>query len=124
MPVTKLGTSATTANWGLVAETGVLIQRMSAKTAREKNAVKNHEGEVALLAYYNATQAYSLEGVVTNTTGVAAAKPGVALTLANTFADNGVSAGLILPDDVEVALVNTEFSKVTVNATRYPLVTV
>ena len=121
MPATIIGSAG--ASWGLTAETGVLIQRSSAKTSREKNPVRNNEGEVVLISYYNATQTQSMEAVTLGATGLAAAKPGVALTVANAFPDNGVSAGLILPDDVEVSRVNTDFQKVVVNTTRYPLVT-
>lgn len=121
MPATIIGTSGAT--WGLTAETGVLIQRQNAKTSREKNQVRNHEGEVTLVSFYNATQTYSMEGVTTGSTGIVAAEPGVALTLANTFPDNGVTAGLVFTDDVDVAKINTDFQKITVNATRYPLIT-
>lgn len=121
MPATIIGTAGAT--WGLTAETGVLIQRQNAKTAREKNQVRNHEGEVTLVSYYNPTQTYSMEGVTTGATGIVAAVPGVALTIANTYPDNGVDAGLIFTDDVDVAKLNTDFQKITVNATRYPLIT-
>lgn len=121
MPATIIGTSGAT--WGLTAETGVLIQRQNAKTSREKNQVRNHEGEVTLVSYYNPIQTYSMEGVTTGSTGIVAAVPGVALTLANTFPNNGVNAGLIYTDDVDVAKINTDFQKITVNATRYPLIT-
>jgi len=121
MPAITIGTTGAT--WGLTTETGVLIQRSSAKTAREKNPVRNHEGEVSLVSFYNPTQTYSMEGITTASTGVAAASPGVALTIAQTFPSNGVAVGQILTDDVEVSKINTEFQKVSVNATRYPLIT-
>jgi hypothetical protein len=47
----------------------------------------------------------------------------VALTLANTATNNGVSAGLIVVDDVDVSKGNTEFKKISINATQYPLIT-
>ena len=121
MPAITIGTAGAT--WGLDVETGVLIQRSSAKTAREKNPVRNHEGEISLVSFYNPTQTYSMEGVTTGTTGLAAASPGVSLTIGQTFPDNGIaSGGLIYTDDVEVSKVNTEFQKITLNATSYPLI--
>jgi len=121
MPATIIGTAGAT--WGLTAETGVLIQRSSAKTSREKNPVRNHEGEVSLVSYYNPVQTMSMEGVTIAATGLVAAVPGVALTVAQTFPNNGVNAGLIYTDDVEVSKVNTDFQKITLNASRYPLIT-
>lgn len=121
MAATIIGTSGAT--WGLTAETGVLIQRQNAKTAREKNQVRNNAGEVTLVSYYNPTQTISMEGVTTADTGIVAAVPGVSLTIANIYPNNGVNAGLIFTDDVDVARINTDFQKITVNATRYPLIT-
>ena len=121
MPATIIGTSGAT--WGLTAETGVLIQRQNAKTSREKNQVRNHEGEFTLVSFYNPTQTYAMEGVTTAATGIVAAVPGVSLTIATTYPNNGVNAGLIFTDDVDIQKLNTDFQKITVNATRYPLIT-
>lgn len=118
---TVIGTTG--AVWGLTSETGVLIQRSSAKTTREKNIVRDQTGAAVLVSYYNPTQSYSLEGVTTGTTGVAAAIPGAALTLANANTLNGVAVGGIYTDDVDVAVVNTDFRKITVSASQYPAIT-
>jgi hypothetical protein len=120
MPATIIGTAGAT--WGLSAETGVLIQRQNAKTSREKNLVRNHSGEVTLVSFYNPTQEFSMEGVTTGSAGLAAAVPGIALTLANSFPNNGVDSGSIYTGDVDVAKVNTDFQKITVSATRWPLI--
>ena len=120
MSATIIGTTGAT--WGLTAETGILVQRASAKTTREKNVVRNETGDAVLISYYNPIQTQSLEGVTTGTTGIVAAVPGVVLTVANTFPNNGVNAGGIYVDDVEVAKLNTDFQKITVNASRYPLI--
>ena len=123
MPVVTIGTSG--ASWGLTAETGVIVQGVTAKTQREKNMVRNEQGDVALVAFYNPTQTYSINGVINNTTGIAAAAPGVVLTVANSSgvgSYGGTTAGGIYTDDVDVQGSNTDFRKITVNATRYPLI--
>jgi len=117
----SIGTAGVT--WGLTAETGILLQRTNAKTTREKNSVRDQNGDIVLNSYYNPVQTISLEGVTKATTGgVVSATPGVLLSLANTFPNNGVNAGGIYTDDVDVARLNTDFQKITVNATRYPLI--
>jgi hypothetical protein len=124
MPVVTIGTSG--ASWGLTAETGVIVQGVTAKAQREKNMVRNEQGDVALVAFYNPTQTYSINGVTLSTSGIAAAAPGVVLTVANSTgvgSYGGTTAGGIYTDDVDVQGSNTDFRKITVNATRYPLIT-
>lgn len=121
MPVTLIGTSGVA--WGLTAESGIIAQSVSAKTTREKNQVRNESGEFVAVAFYNATQTFSVSGVLTGSSGLASAAPGVALTLVNTAINNGVTQGLIVCDDVDVSKGNTEFKKISINATQYPLIT-
>jgi hypothetical protein len=121
MAVITIGTTGVT--WGLTAETGVLVQTIGVKTQREKNAVRNSTGDITLVGYYNPTQTYAIAAVIAGSTGVATAQPGVVLTLANSSAIGGITAGGIYVDDVDVQMANTEFQKMSVNATRYPLIT-
>ena len=122
MAVTTRGTAGV--SWGLTAEAGILVQSVGSKVSIEKNEVRNHEGEFVALAMYNPTKTYSISGVMTGGAGgVCTATVGNVLTLVNTNALGGVSAGLILPDDVDIAKGNTEFNKITVNATQRPLIT-
>lgn len=120
MSVITIGTAGAT--WGLTAETGLLVQSVGLKATREKNQVRNETGEFALVSFYNPLVNASVSGVVTGSTGIAAAAPGVALTIANIETVGGVSAGGVYTDDVDVQKGNTEFKKITVNATRYPLI--
>lgn len=122
MPVTTIGSAGVM--WGLTAETGILCQSFTAKTSREKNQVRNAEGEFVAVAFYNALQTISVAGVMTGPaqSGVGAAAPGAILTFVNTAITNGVTTGGIFVDDVEVSKSNTEFKKITVNATQYPLI--
>jgi hypothetical protein len=120
MAVTTIGTTG--AVWGMTPETGIIVQTGSASINREKNEVRNEVGEVSLVAYYNYTQAYSIEGVVVGTAGIAGAAAGVALTIANVQNTNGVTTGGIYTDEVELTFSNTDFKKIRVSATRYPLI--
>lgn len=115
----------TGATWGLTAETGILVQTVSQKTSRQKNEVRNNTGDVVLVSYYNQTSEYAIAGVLTGITGIAAASPGAALTVANqsTIGQGAVTAGHIYTNDVDVQGASTEFQKITVNATQYPLIT-
>lgn len=117
MAVTTIGTTGAT--WGLTAETGILVQTVSDKTTREKNEVRDAEGEFALVAYYNPLRKITVSGVIVGSTGIAAAAPGVALTIANRGTTNGVTTGGVYCDDVELVSANTEFKKITTNATQY-----
>lgn len=117
MAVITIGTTGAT--WGLTAETGILVQTTSSKDTREKNQVRDEQGDFALVAFYNPTQAISIAGVIIGTGGVAAAAPGVALTFANKNNGNGVTTGGIYTDDVDVAGSNVDFKKLTATATRY-----
>jgi len=110
--------------WGLTADAGILVQTVGSKTSIEKNEVRNHEGEFVAIAFYNPTKTFSISGVMTGTTG------GIATaTVANVIASNnfnslgGVSVGLILVDDVDISKGNTEWNKISVNATQRPLIT-
>ncbi len=120
MAAITIGTTGAT--WGLSAETGVLVQSINAKVSREKNQVRNETGEFVLVSFYNPLQTIQLQAVTTATSGINAAAPGVALTLAYSSTLNGVTQGGIYTDDVEVPRTNTEFKKITVNATQYPLI--
>jgi hypothetical protein len=117
MAVITIG--ATGATWGLTAETGILVQTNTSKDTREKNQVRDEQGDFALVSFYNPTQAITVSGVIVGTTGQAAAAPGVLLVVANVNNSNGVSTGGIYTDDVDVVKGNTEFIKISTNATRY-----
>jgi hypothetical protein len=117
MAVITIGTTGAT--WGLTAETGLLVQASSNKIAREKNEVRDEIGEISLVAYYNPLAKIAISGVIVGTAGIAGAAPGVALTTANINNGNGVTTGGVYTDDVDVQGANTDFKKISVNATRY-----
>ena len=117
MAVITIGTTGAT--WGLTAETGLLVQTTTDKVSREKNEVRDEQGDFALVAFYNPLRKMTVTGVIVGATGIAAAAPGVALTIANAGVTNGITTGGVYCDDVELAGGNTEFRKITANATRY-----
>jgi hypothetical protein len=121
--MTAIIVGTTGATWGLTAETGIVCQSAGAKAGREKQMIRNETGDVETVSYYNPTKTHTISGVIIGATGIAAAAPGVVLTVANNFsAYGGISTGGIYTDDVDLAGVNTDFQKITVNATQYPLI--
>ena len=54
--------------------------------------------------------------------GIATASVGAVLTLVNTSSGNGVTTGLILTDDIDIQKTNTDWQKISVNATQRPLI--
>jgi hypothetical protein len=122
MAVTLLG-SATGTSFGCTVETGILINSFSISTSSDKQEVRNENGEVKLVAYYNPKSAISVAGTVAGTTGVVAAATGVAITLANLESVGGVSVGNVIVDSVSVNKRPDGFKDISVSATRYPLIT-
>lgn len=122
MAVTLLGSSTGT-SFGCTAETGILINSFSISTSQDKAEVKDNNGEVRLVAYYNPKAAISVAGTVAGTTGVMAASVATSLTLANIEAVGGVSTGLVIVDSVAISKKPDGFKDVSISATRYPLIT-
>ena len=94
MAVITIGTTG--AVWGVTAETGIICQTVSTKAQREKNMVRNESGDVTLVSYYNPSQTFTISGIFTSASGIAAAAPGVALTVANT--NNPNASNFLQPD--------------------------
>lgn len=117
MAVITIGTTG--GQWGLSSETGIIAQDVTFKAGREKNIKRDQNGEPALIAFYGATQTVHVHGIIIGSSGVAAAAPGVALTLSNTNTLNGVSSGACYVDDVELKKVNVDFVEINVNGTQY-----
>lgn len=80
----------------LTAETGGIIQNYSRNTTSKLIDVYDPTlGYTTGHVFHDFTADYSVEIILTGDTGVAAASPGVALTLANTDTGNGVDSGTI-----------------------------
>lgn len=100
----------------------MIVQSVTAKVNRDKTEVRNHEGEIAAVSYYNATQTLSIIGVVAGTAITPA--PGVALAMAaaNIPTLYGVTTGTIRTDTVSIDGANTEFRQINIESTQYPLI--
>ena len=112
--------AATSVVFGCTAETGILINSFSRQISREKAEVMDNDGDVVAVSYYKPTASISIEGAVNGTTGVAAAAPGVALSLNSTTSGNGITGGSIIVDSVSREETAEGFATFSVSATQYP----
>jgi len=106
--------------FGCSAETGILVQTFSREVTREKQEVMDNDGDVVAVSYYKPTATISIEGTVNGTTGVAAAAPGVALSLNSTTSGNGITGGSIIVDTVSREETSEGFATFSIEATQYP----
>jgi hypothetical protein len=120
---TLLG-SATGVTFGMAAETGILVTSYSAAVKSDKLEVRDENGSVKLISYYNPVETITVAGTVAGTSGVAAAQIGVALTLANTDSlTGGITTGINIVDSVTVSKKQNGFKDISISASRYPLIT-
>jgi hypothetical protein len=120
---TLLG-SATGVTFGMAAETGILVTSYSAAVKSDKLEVRDENGSVKLISYYNPVQTITVAGTVAGTSGVAAAQVGVALTIANTDTlTGGIASGINIVDSVTVSKKQNGFKDISISASRYPLIT-
>jgi hypothetical protein len=110
----------------LTAESGILINNFSRNVSRTRDDVYN-----AALGYdvgfvsYNPQAEYSIKGRVTAGTGLAAAAPGIALTVANLTYGNGVGtnpsdAGGVYTNTVGLDHAEKQFRELTIAAIQKP----
>lgn len=107
--------------FGCTAETGIIINSFSRQVAREKAEVMDNDGDVVAVSYYKPTATISIEGVINGSAGIAAAAPGVALTLASSTTGNGITGGTIIVDSVTRNETSEGFATFSVEGTQYPL---
>lgn len=99
-------------SWGLPAdEVSLVTQSVSITNKRDKKEVKDYQGEVASVAYYNATSEVSVEGYGNATANT----PGATLTLTAT---GGIVSTLYI-DEVSLDYANEDFVKSSITATAY-----
>ena len=112
--------------WGLTAETGILAQSYEKAVSGSEVLAKDEEGETVGVSMYDPVADHSVEGHIASSPrdGVAAAEFGTALTLANAATyGGGVSAGLIIANNVTFRLENENYNMVSVTARQWPGVT-
>jgi len=112
--------AATSVVFGATAETGIIINSFSRAVSREKAEVMDNDGDVVAVSYYKPTASISISGTLNGSTGVAAAAPGVALTLASTTSGSGITGGKIVVDSVTLNQTSEGFNEFAVEATQYP----
>lgn len=110
--------------WGLSAESGILVQSYEKAVSGSEVLAKNEEGETVGVSMYDPVADHSVEGHIAGTGGVAAAEFGSALSLANASThDGGVEAGLIIANNVTFRLENENYNMISVTARQWPGVT-
>jgi hypothetical protein len=115
MPAATIGTAGLV--FGLTAEAGIgLIQSFSEARSVEKNEVKNNQGDIVAVGYFNPTTAYSLSVAITGTYNVTA---GAALSALA----NATTLGTTRIDSITLNKSNDAFVTLDISATGYPNVT-
>ena len=117
MPAVTIGASAAGLVFGLTAEAGIgLIQSFSEARSVEKNEVKNNQGDIVAVGYFNPTTAYSLSVAITGSYNVTA---GAALSALA----NATTLGTTRIDSITLNKSNDAFVTLDISATGYPNVT-
>ena len=114
MPAVTIGASAAGLVFGLTAEAGIgLVQSFSEARSVEKNEVKNNQGDIVAIGYFNPTTAYSLSVAITGSYNVTA---GAALSALA----NATTVGTIRIDSITLNKSNDAFVTLDISATGYP----
>lgn len=105
----------------MTAETGGAIQSYSRDTERKFNFVYDAGvGYTTGFVAHDPKATYSIELILTSGSGLAAASPGVVLTLANTTTGNGVASGGVYCQSTSLRHAAEDFRKFTISAFQYP----
>jgi hypothetical protein len=112
MPAVTVGNAGLV--FGLSAETIGLVQSFSETRNIEKNEVRNANGDVSALGYYNPTTAYSLSVAITGAN--------TSLTVGGAFATlaNATTVGTCRINSIALNKTNTGFVTIDISATGYP----
>lgn len=113
--------AATSVVFGCTAETGIIINSFTRTSQREKAEVTDEDGDVVAVGYFKPTASITIEGTVNGTTGIAAAAPGVALSINSAISGNGITGGSVVVDSAERGQTSEGFTTLSVSATQYPL---
>jgi hypothetical protein len=99
--------------FGVTTEGSGLVQSFSETRNIEKNEVRNNQGDVVGIAYYNATTGYSVSVAVTGSYAVTAGAALAALA-------NATTLGTTRIDSITINKSNDAFVTVDISATGYP----
>jgi len=97
-------------------ETGGQIQDLEVRRSREKVTVRGNQGDTLAATYFDPTEEITFNLVPTGSTGIAAASPGVVLSMLNYLP----SSGAIIVEEVTINQTNTDYKKMSVKAMNYP----
>jgi len=112
MAAVTIGTTGL--SFGLVAEAGIgLVQSFSEARNVEKNEVKNNQGDIVAVGYFNATTSYSLSVAITGSYNVTAGAALAALA-------NATTLGTTRIDSITLNKSNDAFVTLDISATGYP----
>jgi hypothetical protein len=122
MAATIISSSAAAAVvFGCTAETGLIVNNFARTTQREKAEIMDEDGDVVAVSYFKPTASISLDGTLNGTTGIAAAAPGVALSINSTTSGNGITGGSVIVDSTTRTQTYEGFTTFAVEGTQYPL---
>ena len=120
----KLGALATNGVFLMTSETGIIINSYQRTVDSDKlDFYDGSAGNTTGVIYHDFKAVYVIKGAVNGSTGIMAAAVGTALTITNTSTGQGVSAGLLYVDKVELNHAPKNLREVTVNATQRNLIT-
>src|SRR5690242_12265659 len=110
--------------WLLTGETGGAIQSYSREVTRKFNFVYDAGvGKTTGFVAHDPNAKYEIEIIQTGNTGLAAASPGVVITLNSTTAGNGVTTGGIYTESIRLRHSGEDFRRLTISAFQYPAIT-
>lgn len=100
--------------WGVPKdEMSLVTQTVTFTQKSDKKEVRDHEGEIRTVTYYNQSADVTIEGY-----GDASASVATRMTMQNTF--QSAMAGALLIDQCQVSLSNEDHIKSSITAVLYP----
>lgn len=100
--------------WGVPKdEMSLVTQTVTFTQKSDKKEVRDHEGEIRTVTYYNQSADVTIEGY-----GAASASVATRMTMQNTF--QSAMSGALLIDQCQVSLSNEDHIKSSITAVLYP----
>lgn len=100
--------------WGVPRdEMSLVTQTVTFTQKSDKKEVRDHEGEIRTVTYYNQSADVTIEGY-----GDASASVATRMTMQNTF--QSAMSGALLVDQCQVSLSNEDHIKSSITAVLYP----
>lgn len=100
--------------WGVPKdEMSLVTQTVTFTQKSDKKEVRDHEGEIRTVTYYNQSADVTIEGY-----GDASASVATRMTMQNTF--QSAMSGALLIDQCQVSLSNEDHIKSSITAVLYP----